>query len=260
MAILNDSRLRRGSGEATLHLHYRHHPGSSRQPVVIFSHGFTVDGAESHRIFLRMADRYNKRGFATVNFDYYGCGYSEGDFTEFSISNAAEDLETVLNWVKTQPFADAGRMIIHGQSLGTAIATIVGVRRTDVQGYLFWNYSADLSRRYRRLLGDELLRDGHTWVRDKGFGVTLKLIEDIDKYDIISLLSSWHSPTLFVSSGEDTKGEPALAERACRLIGDLGTRVVIPGANHSFKCQPALEDEAAQMSLEWASRVAGVRA
>lgn len=255
MAEIHDTRVARHNGEATLHLHCRFDQETSRQPVVVFSHGFTVDGAESHRIFLRMAARYNEIGVATVNLDYYGCGYSDGDFTDFSLSNAAADLRTVLDWLQEQPFADPSRVVIHGQSLGTAIATVVGAERGDIRGYVFWNFSADLSRRYRKLLGEELLVAGHTWVKDKGYLVTRKLIDDIDGYDIMALMSGWRSPTLFVSAGSDTVGEPELAERACQTIGELGSRVLIPGANHSFKCQPDLEDEAVKASVVWVAEV-----
>lgn len=202
-------------------------------------------------MFLRMAERYGRLGLATVNFDYYGCGYSEGDFTDFSLTSAAADLRLVLEWVGTQSFADPDRLLIHGQSLGTAIATVVGAERSDVCGYVMWSFSADLSRRYRKMLGDELATEGRTWIKDKGYLATSHLIEDIDRYDIMSYMPSWRTPTLFVSAGGDTTGEPALAERACELIGDLGTRVVVPDANHSFKCQPQLELQAAQASADW---------
>ena len=81
--IKSDLRIDRQEG-GSLHLHYRDAGDGQPRPTVILSHGFTVDGTESHRIFLRMADRYNAAGITTVNFDYFGCGYSDGDFSEFS--------------------------------------------------------------------------------------------------------------------------------------------------------------------------------
>lgn len=77
--IKSDLRLARPDG-GELHLHYRAGVEERSGPTVIFSHGFTADGAESHRMFLRMADRYNALGIATIKFDYFGCGYSDGDF------------------------------------------------------------------------------------------------------------------------------------------------------------------------------------
>jgi pimeloyl-ACP methyl ester carboxylesterase len=248
--IKSDLRTDRPEG-GSLHLHYRDAGDGEARPTVILSHGFTVDGTESHRIFLRMANRYNAAGITTVNFDYFGCGYSDGDFSEFSLSNAVADLDLVIDWAQRQPGVDPERLVIHGQSLGTAVATVVGSRRDDVGGYVMWNLSADLRRRYTSMLGDELFSSGSTCIRDKGFRVTMEFMEDLQQYDILGYYRAWQSPTLFISSGADTKGEPALAEKACYTIGALGSRVVIPGANHSFKCQPDLEEQAAAATLSW---------
>ena len=246
---VHDLRVAR-AGHGSLHLHVRWEPAAAL-PAVIFSHGFSVDGTESHRMFLKMADQYNRRGIATVNFDYYGCGYSDGDFTDFTVSSAVSDLHRVLSWARAQPQIDASRIVIHGQSLGTAIAAIVGARLSQVRGYVLWNLSADLPRRYRQMLGEEVFVKGFTWLGDKGLMVRRSFMEDLQQYDVLGCFTAWSAPTLFLNSGSDTKGEPALSEKAHRMIGSLGTRVVIAGANHSFKCQPDLEDQAMSTTLSW---------
>lgn len=248
-----DSRLTVGT-RGKIHVHSRFTANEPR-PTVVLSHGFTVDGTESHRIFLRMAGRYNALGINTINFDYYGAGYSDGDYSEFSLTNAIEDLNTLLDWAKSQPSIDPRSLIIHGQSLGSAVATVVGSDRTDLIGCVMWNLSADLFRRYSAMLGDDIFAKGETWIRDKGFLIKRSFMEDIQKYDVLSYFDRWRHPTLFVSSGADTTGEPHLAEVACEKIGTHGTRVVIGGANHSFKCQPELERQAAEVTTDWVRRL-----
>ena len=245
----SDLRIDRPGG-GSLHVHYREAGNGEARPAVVLSHGFTVDGTESHRIFLRMADRYNAAGIATVNFDYFGCGYSDGDFSEFSVSNAVADLGTVIDWAHRQDGV-AGQVVIHGQSLGTAVATVVAAGRDDLAGCVMWNLSADLPRRYRAMLGDDIFSDGQTWVRDKGYRITKDFMDDVDRYDILGYYRDWRTPTFFVSSGADTKGEPELAERACAMAGEPASRLVVQDANHSFKCQPDLEDQAASATLSW---------
>lgn len=257
MITKTDLRINRGDS-STLHVHYRHNDNGEARPTVIFSHGFTVDGAESHRMFLEVADQYNELNITTINFDYYGAGYSDGDYSQFSLSGAVRDLGCVIDWAKQQPEVEPTKIVVHGQSLGTAVATIVGSCRSDVNGFVLWNLSADLPRRYRAMLGEEVFTQGHTWVRDKGYMIRREFMEDIEQYDILAYYNSWRWPTLFVSSGDDAKGEPVLAEQACSTIGELGTRIIIPGANHSFKCQPELQLQAAEASVSWVKKRLGL--
>ena len=51
-------------------------------PTVIFFHGFTVDKVGKMRLHELFARACVKAGFACVRFDFYGCGESEGDFSE----------------------------------------------------------------------------------------------------------------------------------------------------------------------------------
>src|SRR6266487_1474890 len=210
-----DTRIRDAQGTGGLHVHYRLPESGQRAPLVVMCHGFSVDGTESHRMFLEMAREYQAAGMAVVLFDQHGCGYSDGDFEEFSFERSVADLGAVVEWSRSELPVDPRRIIVHGQSLGTAIATVQVRDGMDVAGVVLWNLSADLYNRYLRMLGPEILDAGVTCI-DKGLYVRRELLDELRKYDIVECFIGWSRPVLFINSGADDLGVPALSETAAR--------------------------------------------
>src|SRR6266545_7117529 len=56
----HDTRIPSSTKGLDLHVHYRMVDEKGRRPTILLSHGFTVDGTESHRMFLSLADQYNQ--------------------------------------------------------------------------------------------------------------------------------------------------------------------------------------------------------
>ncbi|MCX6578885.1 MAG: alpha/beta fold hydrolase [Candidatus Aminicenantes bacterium] len=250
-----DTRIRSSSSHIELHVHYRIVDEEGRLPTILFSHGFTVDGTESHRMFLKVADGYNEKGFNTVLFDHRGCGYSDGSFEDFIFSSAVEDIRVVAEWVKKTLAGRSRSLVIHGQSLGTAIAAVAFHESPMVEAFVLWNLSAQIYDRYLKMLGTNILKTGKACVEQKGFFVRQAFLEDVKSYNILRFFENWNRPILFVSSGADTLGNPEFAEQAAKTVGEIGKRVVIDGAHHSFRCQPELEDQAIQESIKWVSTI-----
>ena len=103
-----------------LHLQLRDNSKGINKPLIIFSHGFMINGLENHRLFMKIAKSLNRLGFSTLLFDYRNCGYSDGDFSDFRASNAVIDLERVSQWGVLNSKSN-GSVSIVAQSLGTII-------------------------------------------------------------------------------------------------------------------------------------------
>ena len=107
-------------------------------PTVIFSHGF---GA-CYEMFLHHAQWYPETGIAIVFFDFCGGGMnsvSDGKMNEMTVLTEADDLESVIDKVKTMPFVDCDRLFLQGESQGGFVSTIIGVRRrNEINGLILW--------------------------------------------------------------------------------------------------------------------------
>jgi hypothetical protein len=89
-------------------------------PTVILAHGFSANKEESG-MFDDIAKSLSDIGILVFRFDFSGCGESEGDFSETSLSKLKSELSNILDFVQSQPNVDASRIGILGQSLGTSM-------------------------------------------------------------------------------------------------------------------------------------------
>jgi len=242
-----------------LHLHYRYTAAGQARPTILFLHGFSVDGTESHRMFLNVAAAYNTLGFTTVQFDYRGCGYSDGQFDDFTLSRAISDARTVLAWARQQTEVDASRIIVHGQSLGTAVAAAAFNDDHVISGFVLWALSANLHSRYTHILNANNSDSEPICIEGKGLYIKRAFLEDLRQYDVLDYFRDWRKPVLLLSPGADDKGDPSLADEAYERASPFAERIIVQGANHSFKCQRALEQEAITVSLQWIRNLLATR-
>ena len=91
---------------------------------LFFCHGFLSDKTGSYEGRCREAV---ERGFDAVRFDFRGCGESDGDFVDSTLTSRIADLETVLD------FFDPDAFVLFGSSFGGAVAfhAAVGDDRVD---------------------------------------------------------------------------------------------------------------------------------
>src|SRR6266568_7542966 len=122
-----------------------HFPGVSlgrrrRVPGVVFFHGFTGDRMESHWIFVKCARALAKAGIASLRFDFYGSGESEGEFRDASLLGEIADARAAVNFFRWQGI-DAERLGMLGLSLGGVIAAILAPD-CDARALVLWSAPA----------------------------------------------------------------------------------------------------------------------
>jgi len=130
---------KRLSLEATL---YRP-AGGGPHPVVLFNHGSTGGGTVAASVTLRptrQAPFFVERGFAVLAPMRRGRGASEGVSAEYEgtcdpqilapgLARGIEDVDAAMTYVRAQPWADAGRVVIAGQSPGGILSVAYAAHR-----------------------------------------------------------------------------------------------------------------------------------
>ncbi len=66
----------------------------------------------------QFAEVFTQAGFVTITFDYRGFGDSDGERGRLIPEMQIDDIVTVINWAKEQPFIDKERVGLWGTSLG----------------------------------------------------------------------------------------------------------------------------------------------
>ena len=97
--------------------------GTGPFPVVCFYHGFCVDRIGQMRLHELFARKCAVNGIACVKFDFYGCGESDGDFSEMRYMDEVEQAKAIYLWASEQPWCDRDNMFPVGHSMGGAIVS-----------------------------------------------------------------------------------------------------------------------------------------
>jgi uncharacterized protein len=215
--------------------------------VVVFSHGFTVDGTESGRHFLALAESLVEQGHSAVLFDYRGSGYSDRAFEEMTLDTEIADLGAVLDFVGEQ-FGGL-RRAVWGESFGAAVTAHTLANRSDISFAVMWSLSADLHRRYQNRFGPEIETSGYVYTN--GFKVRLSFLESLDGRDTFTAIDQMRIPCLLVHGDADNVASIELSRTAHRISPDRTTLVEIKGGNHGFESQPAQFDQASDATFEW---------
>src|SRR6185437_1859311 len=129
----------------------------------------------------------------------YGCGYSDGDFSELRLSESIDDLAKVIDWSRSE-VAGNQHAVVLAQSFGTAVAALLGAQQPDAfSAAVLWNLSADIYNRYQRLFGKDIATSDVIYL-EKGLGIGRAFMDDARGYDVVDSFRSWQKPVLFLNS------------------------------------------------------------
>jgi len=78
-----------------------------------------------HRPFLVLADHLTRRGYAVLRVDDRGAGQSTGDVLAAGLEDLAADVQAGLDYLRTVPEVDSGRIGLMGHSEGGFVAPLV---------------------------------------------------------------------------------------------------------------------------------------
>lgn len=219
-----------------------------KRTLFIFSHGWSVDGTESFRLFIDISNKLTSLGYPCLLFDYRGSGYSDLEFEEMTFSTELADLSAVINFARKK--YPRHRIVLWGVSFGCAVAAQVSSQRKDISSLVLWSLSAELYRRYCEKLGTDIYEKGFIYT-EKGFRVKATFLDSLKGWDTYKAIKESNTPCLLVHGDADTGASIDLARNAHRLAEKNTTLYEIKGGNHGFKSQPTLLKEAFDLTLNW---------
>jgi len=112
-------------------------PGDGPFPVVVMNHGKALGNPRNQNRdrFIVLSREFVKRGYAVVIPMRKGFSKSSGDYIDRGCDmtghgySQADDLQSTLDYLRTQAWADAGRVVVAGQSYGGLTAMAFGTRQ-----------------------------------------------------------------------------------------------------------------------------------
>ena len=145
-------------------LHLSEGADQRKVPLIVFVHGFMGNKVGEHRLFVKAARYFTDRGYAVFRFDFSGCGESDGDYADVTITKQLSEVQAVLNVVSKLPQVDPNNIILIGHSLGGAVASLTAAKDHRIRQLIL---SSPVGKPYEdiaEILGDQCCGNcGNEW-------------------------------------------------------------------------------------------------
>ncbi len=120
-----------------------HYPQGNPQPkrAVLIAYPIAFEYERSHKALRQLAMQLARRGYLVLRIDYRGTGDSAGDFTNWSMAHAEQDLLTAYDYLRQHH--DVQQLIVIGVRLGANIALQALADQPGVLGMVLWSPIVD---------------------------------------------------------------------------------------------------------------------
>lgn len=236
----------------------------ARAPVVITISGSgpqdrdeTLAVVSGFRPFRQIADSLGRRGIAVLRYDDRGVGQSTGKFDRATSADFANDVRTVIAWLRARSDVDPDRIFLLGHSEGGMIAPMVAATDAKIAGIVLLAGPAQTGREiiyYQQRFAidrDTSLKDPAT--RDAAAARARRQLDAITaennpwlkfflSYGPLATARKVRTPSLVLQGETDrqiTPSQAGLLADALRVSGNTDVAVrVFPGLNHLFVADP----------------------
>ncbi len=206
-----------------------------RVPGVVFFHGFTGDRMESHWIFVKCARALAKVGVASLRFDFYGSGESEGEFREATLQGELADSRAAVEFFRRQKGIDGARLGLCGLSLGGAIAASLA-GRVRARALVLWAALAHPAQLRALAAATTNPIPGGQGAREySGHEISPAFLDNLGKVEPLKSIARFQGPTLVIHPEKDEFLSLSHAEDYFETAGaKIKEKVIISGADHTF--------------------------
>jgi len=221
---------------------------------VVFFHGFTGDRMESHWMFVKCSRALALAGFASLRFDFYGSGESDGEFREMSLRGEIADGRAAVAFLRAQTEIDPERVGLLGLSLGGGVAAALAPS-VQAKVVVLWSAVAHTARLRQLIKHSAKKVPGKPGAHEfDARELSPRLIEDVLKVEPIRHLARFQGPTLIVHPEKDEAVPVSHARDFFQAAGaDAKELAIIAGADHVYTSIP-WEHEVIVRTVHWFGR------
>jgi dipeptidyl aminopeptidase/acylaminoacyl peptidase len=206
---------------------------------------------ESHWMFVKCSRALARAGFASLRFDFYGSGESEGEFRQMSLRGEIADGRAAVAFLRAQAGIDPERVGLLGLSLGGTVAAALAFS-VKAKVLVLWSAVAHMTRLC------ELLKKSARKVPNKpgvlefeAREIPPRLVEDVLKVEPIRHLARYKGPTLIVHPEKDEVVPVSHARDFFQAAGaETKELALIAGSDHVYTSIP-WEDEVLVRTVQW---------
>ncbi|MCK5044728.1 alpha/beta fold hydrolase [Candidatus Parcubacteria bacterium] len=218
-----------------------------KYPTILLVHGFGVTKEEAGN-FNKLTQCLTTASSLVYRFDLSGCGESEGDYSQTSLSKLRSDLSDILDFVKSQAKVDESRIGILGQSFGTSVTIAL---EPKVKSLVMTSSISHPKVILTKLFGTGYNPHGTSSVKRSDGTITKigpQFWPDFDNYDLLESIKKIHCPVLFIHGSQDKKVPISEAGAYFQSADEPKEKIVIEGMEHGWK---PYRERVYKLAVDW---------
>ncbi|MGO4886922.1 alpha/beta hydrolase family protein [Anaerobacillus sp. MEB173] len=239
-----------------------HIPGNSglhSHPAIILVHGFVGSKVGEHRLFVKAARYFSQLGYVVFRFDFSGCGESDGDYGDVTVSNQIEELKGAIDFVLSQKEVNKNNLTVIGHSLGGAVSALTAGLDDRISQLLLWSPVARPYEDIVRITGDFAVKHAkETGLYDyNGFNLSHTFFSDLQNHKPLEDIKNFNGLAFIIHASHDEDVPNINAADYTKAINQsmpthLSTSTLLEHADHTFSSY-SFENELFELSSNWLS-------
>ena len=212
-----------------------HYSGASA-PAIVCCHGlFSHKDSEK---FLQVAEAFGPAGYTVVRFDFAGCGDSDGDIADTTVTSRLQDLQAVVQHLSGLGVLDGSYGLL-GSSLGGYVG-LLHAAQNPVAALSVWATPCDLPS-----LGNKFSKADLERLKQDFF-------VDARGYDLLSAIGAVRSVQVLHGAADELVPSDH-ARRIFSMLPEPRDLVVLQGADHALSAVSSRQ-QAVTLGLAWFRR------
>lgn len=178
-------------------------------------------------------------GFTTMRFDSTGTWKSEGDISEYSLSQRIADVHSVIVFAKEKYGIE--NILIATHSMGGRVAMLYAEKHPGVNALAIIMGAARSSMALRWPEGQSKVSKRDSPENPEifiEFKVPYSFVEDTIRYEAMNSLAQLHIPVLFIAGEQDAIVPSSKVQEGYRTANDPKKFIAIHGVGHDYRKNP----------------------
>ena len=219
-------------------------------PLIVLLHGFVGSKVGEHRLFVKAARYFTEKGYAVFRFDFSGCGESDGDYADVTVTKQLSEVQAVLNYVSVLPEVDVNNIILIGHSLGGAVASLTAAKDRRIRKLILWSPVGKPYEDIAGILGTSAMITAETdgVVDYHGFYVSQIFLTDLKNHHPLGAIRSYQEAALIIHAEQD---EDIPKEHAARYFASLQQRPILDRVNTHYIEGQTIRFQATHLSMNY---------
>jgi pimeloyl-ACP methyl ester carboxylesterase len=238
-----------------------HYPKVKKEkhPAVLFVHGFVGSKVGAHRLFVKAAQAFAEAGYISFRFDFSGCGESNGDYRDVTVSKQINELIEAITYVSQLDHVDPKQVILIGHSLGGAITALTAYQFPEIKQIALWSPVAKPFLDITAITSEQAVETAeiHGVFDYNGFLLSHDFFEDLKQHQPLDSINLFNGSVLIVHGDDDQDVPKENAKAYANRISQKEDKtqadyLFIESADHTFS-NTAWEQQLFNKTIQWLS-------